>query len=128
MTIDHATTDHTTTDHTTIRVQPTASGESERSHAVLRLLLGAATIPLALAGLARLGEAADDAAPPERSQAEITGDLVNRGLIPRQALDPAPRSQDALRRELVSRGLIPRETLEAAPTAPHDGRTAGGQS
>lgn len=122
------TIDHTTTDRTIIRVQSTATGESGRSHAVLRLLLGAATVPLALAGLARLGEAADDAAAPQRSQAEITHDLVNRGLIPRQTLDPAPRSHDAMRRELVSRGLIPRETLEAAPTAPHDGRTSGGQS
>ncbi len=108
-----------TLDHTTIDVEPAALDDSGRPRTVLRLLIGAATIPLALAGLARLGEAAgDDAAAPPRSPVESTRDLVNRGLVPRQALDPAMRSHDVLRRELVIRGLIPRETLDPAPTAP----------
>ena len=42
-------------------------------------------------------------------------DLVNRGLIPRQSLEPAPQSRDAVLQDLVNRGLIPRQSLEPAP-------------
>ena len=41
-------------------------------------------------------------------------DLANRGVIPRQALHPAPMSRDELR-SLVDRGVIPRQALHPAP-------------
>ena len=44
-------------------------------------------------------------------------DLVDRGLIPRQALEPAPLTMDDKLRDLVNRGLIPRYALEEAPVA-----------
>ena len=49
------------------------------------------------------------------SPTAVTRDLVNRGLIPRQSLEPAPQSMDTKLRDLVNRGLIPRQTLEHAP-------------
>ncbi len=42
-------------------------------------------------------------------------DLVVRGLIPRQALQPAPLTRDERLQDLVVRGLIPRQALEPAP-------------
>jgi hypothetical protein len=42
-------------------------------------------------------------------------DLVDRGLIPRQALEPAPLTIDENLRDLANRGLIPRPALEEAP-------------
>ena len=53
-----------------------------------------------------------------RSMDQITRDLVDRGLIPRQTLEPAPLTMDQITRDLVDRGLIPRETLEPAPAPP----------
>jgi hypothetical protein len=48
----------------------------------------------------------------DTSPTAVTRDLVNRGLIPRQSLEPAPQSMDAKLQDLVNRGLIPRETLD----------------
>ncbi len=49
------------------------------------------------------------------SPTAVTRDLVNRGLIPRQSLEPAPQSMDTKLQDLVNRGLIPRQSLEPAP-------------
>jgi hypothetical protein len=56
-------------------------------------------------------EALDWAKP---SRESILRDLVNRGLIPRQALEPAVRSGNEILEDLVNRGLIPRQALEHA--------------
>ena len=48
----------------------------------------------------------------DTSPTAVTRDLVNRGLIPRQSLEPAPQSMDAKLQDLVNRGLIPRQTLD----------------
>jgi hypothetical protein len=42
-------------------------------------------------------------------------DLVDRGLIPRESLYPAPMTDDELR-DLVERGVVPRQALEPAPS------------
>jgi hypothetical protein len=39
-------------------------------------------------------------------------DLVDRGLIPAQSLQPAPLSREDKLRDLVNRGLIPRQALD----------------
>jgi hypothetical protein len=41
--------------------------------------------------------------------------LVDRGVVPRQALEPGPLS-DARLRALVDSGVVPREALDPAPT------------
>jgi hypothetical protein len=46
------------------------------------------------------------------SPTAVTRDLVNRGLIPRESLEPAPQSMDAKVQDLVNRGLIPRQSLD----------------
>ena len=43
--------------------------------------------------------------------------LVDRGLIPRQALQPAPLTMDQKLQNLVDRGLIPRQSLEQVPVS-----------
>ena len=50
----------------------------------------------------------------DTSPTAVTRDLVNRGLIPRQSLEPATQSMDTNLQDLVNRGLIPRQTLEPA--------------
>ena len=42
-------------------------------------------------------------------------DLVDRGLIPRQVLEPAPPTMEQKLQDLVDRGLIPPQALEQAP-------------
>ena len=49
--------------------------------------------------------------PASLSREAVTRDLVNRGLIPSQALEPASPSREAITRDLVNRGLIPKQTL-----------------
>jgi hypothetical protein len=83
----------------------------------------AAVVLLALAATALYLMAQDEpvgvSAPPiptsERSADEILRDLVNRGLIPEQALRPEPRSRDEILRDLVNRGLIPEQALRPEP-------------
>jgi len=41
----------------------------------------------------------------------MTRDLVNRGLIPSQSLEPAPQSMDTRLQDLVNQGLIPSQSL-----------------
>jgi hypothetical protein len=89
-----------------------------------RLLVAmAAVVLLALAATALYLIAQDEpigvSAPPaptsERSRDEILRDLVNRNLIPEQALDPEPRSRDEVLRDLVNRNLIPEQALDPQP-------------
>ena len=51
----------------------------------------------------------------DRSHEEILQDLINRGLIPSQSVEPAPRNQDEMIRDLINRGLIPAQTLGPDP-------------
>ena len=58
---------------------------------------------------------------PQRSTRDTRRDLVERGLIPRESLEPAPLWHTELVRELaerdlVERGLIPPQSLDPAPT------------
>ena len=46
------------------------------------------------------------------TQEQKLQDLVDRGLIPRQALEPAPLTQEQKLQDLVDRGLVPRQSLE----------------
>lgn len=62
-------------------------------------------------------EAVPNRAAEATAGAEILRDAVNRGLVPRQALDPAPRSSEAVMADLVNRGLIPAAALEQVPTS-----------
>jgi predicted transcriptional regulator len=48
------------------------------------------------------------------SMSEKLQSLVDRGLIPRQALQPAPLTMEEKLQNLVDRGLIPRQALEQA--------------
>lgn len=49
--------------------------------------------------------------PASPSREAITRDLVNQGLIPSQTLEPASPSREAITRDLVNRGLVPKQTL-----------------
>ena len=51
---------------------------------------------------------------PQMSREDITGDLVRRGVIPAQTLEPAETSRDEITQSLVEQGLIPAQTLEPA--------------
>lgn len=42
---------------------------------------------------------------------EALRDLVSRGLVPRQALEPARMSDEEQLRDLVNRGIVPRHAL-----------------
>ncbi len=50
--------------------------------------------------------------PAKESTEEITQDLVNQGLIPSQTLEPASKSREELTRDLVRQRLIPAQTLD----------------
>jgi hypothetical protein len=83
----------------------------------------AAVVLLALAATALylmvqdepIGVGAPPAPTSERSRDEILRDLVNRNLIPEQALDPEPRSREEILRDLVNRNLIPEQALDPEP-------------
>lgn len=88
-----------------------------------RITIGAAALAVVGASLAVV-QAAGDGSQPSKSQTDrpvdrdaITEDLVNRGLVPRQALDAASSSADATLRDLVNRGLVPRQALDKRPDA-----------
>jgi hypothetical protein len=93
----------------TILEPPTAG---PRSYA--KLVLGVAAVVAVAAAVVTVQRLRDDTAPPPSKPAAaldhdvLVRDLVNRGLIPRQALEPAadPRVVD-----LVERGLVPRQAL-----------------
>jgi cytochrome oxidase assembly protein ShyY1 len=38
-------------------------------------------------------------------------DLVNRGIVPQEALEPARPTEEDVLRDLVNRGIIPRQAL-----------------
>lgn len=86
-----------------------------------RLIAGAAAVALALGAIsyANSGEETTHTNVPTvdsqtTSRDDIVRDLVNRGLVPSQALDPAPSSKEEIVRELVNRGLVPRQALDPA--------------
>ena len=93
-----------------------------RSPARMRkmLAIGAAVIVM-VAGLAAVLTKTDQERTPPAAPASAVSmdeklqDLVVRGLIPRQALQPAPLTREERLQDLVVRGLIPRQALEPAP-------------
>jgi len=91
------------------------------------ITIGAPALAVAIVALAAVVQSSDHQtsqaavrAAPSVDARSITEDLVNRGLIPRQTLEPAPQSPDDIVRDLVNRGLIPRQTLEPAPQSRND--------
>jgi hypothetical protein len=78
----------------------------------------AATIVIAASSAAVQGSRDETTRPtpptPALSDYDQLRDLANRGVIPRQALHPAPMSREDLR-SLVDRGVVPRQALHPAP-------------
>lgn len=103
----------------TIRVERTASYVPSRVRTRRMIAIGATTLIAAIAALAVVvqpsghptSQPAVRAAPTVDARS-ITEDLVNRGLIPRQSLEPAPQSRDDIVRDLVDRGVVPAATLD----------------
>lgn len=54
------------------------------------------------------------------SREDIVRNLVNQGLVPSQALDPATRSREDILRDLVNQGLIPAQSLETEQLSRED--------
>jgi hypothetical protein len=79
--------------------------------------IGAAAAIAITASSAAVQSSRDDTTRPTAqtvSEYDQLRDLANRGVIPRQALDPAPMTREELR-DLVDRGVIPRQALHPAP-------------
>jgi len=83
-------------------------------------IVGAAIAFLTVLGVSVLvtsrGQIEDSTVPATESSAtssdDITRDLVSRGLIPAQSLEPGSLSTENFMRDLVSRGLIPAQSLD----------------
>ena len=78
------------------------------------LVVLGATAMVAIAASTAFVRLADD--PASRPSTIRTGnaelrDLVNRGIVPRAALDPAATSEEEVLRDLVNRGIVPRRAL-----------------
>lgn len=116
----------------TARVATTTARNTDRTRARTIVAAGAtlfvgATVAFGAIALSR-GEAAPRPARPAAT-APVRAlvdpdfaerDLVERGLIPRQSLEPAPEwhaelVRELAERDLVERGLIPRQSLDPAP-------------
>ncbi len=107
----------TTTKETFIPVEPTAPSPVRTRR---MLTLGAAAIVTVAALGAGFQNSGHGTAQPAARAVSMTMDqklqvLVDRGLIPRQALQPAPRTMEQKLQDLVDRGLIPRQALQPAP-------------
>jgi hypothetical protein len=107
-----------TTNDPTIPVGAIETSTPSRVWTHRMIVVGAAAFVAAVAPVAVLQISGNETAPPAAPTAHVvdaqavTRDLVNQGLIPRQALDPAPQSIDAKLQDLVNLGLIPRQALD----------------
>jgi hypothetical protein len=106
-----------TTNDPTIPVGAIESFAPNRVWTHRMIAIGAAALVAVVAPAAVLQSSSDEAAQPAVQAAPLSmeqklQDLVNQGLIPRQALEPAPQSRDARLRDLVNQGLIPRQALD----------------
>jgi hypothetical protein len=115
-------TDHTTTDHTTKRSRP----NRVRTRAIVAIGAAAAiaVVTSSAAVQSSGGEPGRPEAPPATlsEYAELRA-LVDRGVVPRQALEPGPLS-DARLRALVDSGVVPRQALEPAPSSDAETETS----
>ncbi len=111
-----------TTNDVTIRTQP-AKFATDRRPTRTMIAIGAATMLAAAAVSIGIVRSSDDARPRCRrfdhgrtpNCESITQDLVDRGQIPPQTLDPRPLSPDEILRDLVDRGQIPPQSLDPRP-------------
>ena len=111
----------------TARVATTTARNAGRTRARTIVAAGATLVVGATVAFGAIALSGSEAAPrPARPAAtapvgaDVERELVERGLIPRQSLEPAPDWHAELMRELaerdlVERGLIPRQSLEPAP-------------
>ena len=121
-----------TTTHATNATPPEAmkSRTTDRWWTPRAISIGAAAL-LAAAGLfASIRQTAEAPAKPAipatpteqtlSARAELEN-LVNRGLVPRQALEPARTTEREMLEDLVNRGLVPRQALEPVADAEDEG-------
>lgn len=54
------------------------------------------------------------------SSSEVLRMLIDRGLVPAKALEPAPRTADAIMQDLVDLGLVPAEAIQPGPKTGDD--------
>jgi hypothetical protein len=108
--------------NTTDPTFPLGTVDTTQSRVRRRTILAigaAAAIAIAASAAAVQGSDDDTSRPtapqPTLSKYEQLRDLANRGVIPRQALLPAPMTDEELR-ALVDRGVVPRQALDPAPT------------
>lgn len=109
----------------TIDVERTESAGPRRRPT--RRMIGATTLVVGIVALGAVVQHAGRQAPepaehaaPTADARPTTEDLVNRGLVPRQTLQPARPSRDDIVRDLVNRGLVPSQTLQPAPQSRDD--------
>ena len=109
-----------TTTESLVRMDEIESAPPSPARTRRMLAIGAAAI-VTVAGFAAVVTKTDQertppAAPTSAvSMDEKLQDLVVRGQIPRQALQPAPLTRDERLQDLVVRGLIPSQALQPAP-------------
>jgi hypothetical protein len=115
------------TNHTTIPA-PATKGSTPSSMRIRTIIaIGAAAAIAVVTSSAAVhssgGKPAGSEAPPATlsDYAELRA-LVDRGVVPRQALEPGPLS-DARLRMLVDRGVVPRQALDPAATADDEAQT-----
>ena len=107
-----------TTNEPTIPVGGIETFTPSRTWTHRMIALGAAAIVAVGASAAVIQISGNETAPPAARTEHVvdaqavTRDLVNRGLIPAESLEPAPQSRDAVLQDLVNRGLIPRQALD----------------
>jgi hypothetical protein len=106
------------TEKTSMTLDDIANSAPNRALPLRKTATGATVLVASLALAAILPNIGDRTTRPEGPAEPVVddqatlSDLVNRGLIPRQTLEPAPPAADDTLRDLVNRGLIPPETLD----------------
>ena len=90
-----------------------------RTHRMITISIAAAIAVAAVSALfVRLDATTESPAVrtpgPQMTVDQVLHDLAQKGLIPRQALEPAPLTMDQKLQALVDKGLIPRQALEPA--------------
>ena len=112
------------TNNPTVPVGATQASTRSRRRTHSMIAVGAAAAIAIVTSSAVVHGSGDKAVGPAtptatRSDYDELRSLVNRGVIPRQALEPASMSEDELR-DLVNRGVIPRQALDPAPSTTAD--------
>ena len=107
--------------HATIEVERTKSRAPGRVPTHKTIAIGATAAIAALVTLIVFTQRADHQVErptqlPAHSGDDVVRDLVDRGLIPIESLQPLRPAGDDVVRDLVDRGLIPSESLQ--PAAP----------